>query len=77
MICHTHAAFIAVFHGPALSSTGGYERKVSASLVPLYGVSMLLMLLLPLPTSICNVQKISDVCKGILNYKSLSVLNKS
>ena len=27
MVCNTHAAFIAVFHGPALSSTGGYERK--------------------------------------------------
>ena len=27
MICNIHAAFIAVLHGPALSSTGGYERK--------------------------------------------------
>ena len=26
---NTHAAFIAVFHGPTLSSTGGYERKSS------------------------------------------------
>ena len=27
VICNTHAAFIAVFHGPALSFTGGFERN--------------------------------------------------
>ena len=28
-ICNTHTAFVAVFYGPALSSTGGYERIIS------------------------------------------------
>ena len=28
MVCDTHAAFIAVFHGPSLPSTGGYERNI-------------------------------------------------
>ena len=28
VICNTHAEFIAVFHMPALSSTGGYERNI-------------------------------------------------
>ena len=28
VISNTHAAFIAVFHGPAISSTGGYERYI-------------------------------------------------
>ena len=34
VVCNTHAAFIAVFHGPAVSSTGGYERKKFHTLFP-------------------------------------------